>query len=208
MTTTRDQSANPAAQDSAIDAVHHCWFGELDAQGLSAPRFHALWFTKSESTDQMLQRQFGDLLPRARRGELDTWIASDRGLIALIVLLDQFSRNIHRDTPDAFSADDKALALALQAIAAGRHLQLPLIHRVFLYLPLEHCEDLAIQEQCVSLFDALVAAGGEAMAGYAQYAVAHRDVIKQFGRFPHRNHILGRTSSQAELDYLETHGGF
>lgn len=194
--------------NDAIETIHDTWFGELDAHGLSAPRYHSLWFTKSDATDRSLQQQFGELLRRAQRGELDHWVESDKGLIALIVLLDQFSRNIHRDSAAAFAADPQALAIAQQAISTGRHLRLPLIHRVFLYLPLEHCEDLAVQEQCVQLFEALAAEGGEALSSYAQYAVAHRDVIQAFGRFPHRNAIVGRTSTAAELEYLNTHGGF
>ena len=99
--------------------------------------------------------------------------------------------------------------MARRAIAAGRHRQLPNIHRVFLYLPLEHCEDRATQDECVQLFTALAAeTGAAAVDGFARYAVAHRDVIARFGRFPHRNAILGRISSPEESAYLERHGGF
>ncbi|MEH6582734.1 MAG: DUF924 family protein [Halioglobus sp.] len=191
------------------NAILDYWFGNLDDSGLCAPSQQALWFKSSDATDQHCRDCYGELTRQAIAGELDHWADSDRGLIALIVLLDQLPRNIHRGTPGAFSGDARALALAQQTIVAGHHQRLPAIHQVFLYLPLEHSEDLEVQEECVELFDELVAiTGHEMIAGFRQYAVAHRDVIAQFGRFPHRNAILGRTSSEDEVAYLATHGGF
>lgn len=192
-----------------IASIHALWFGELDARGLCIADKNSLWFKASDETDAMLRRQFGPLLDCALAGQLDDWLDSDASLIALIILLDQFSRNIHRGTPEAFAADARALALAQDAIKSSRHELLPLIHRVFLYLPLEHSEDIALQEQCVRLFQALAKEAGEPQFdGFTRYAVSHRDVIAQFGRFPHRNTILGRESTRAELTYLEKHGGF
>jgi uncharacterized protein (DUF924 family) len=190
------------------DCIHDFWFGELNDEGLSAPEFHKLWFSKSDSTDRQIETQFGPMIEQAAAGKLNDWSADDRGLIALIILLDQFTRNVYRDSAQAFSADPLALNIALAAIDSGRHLEIPAIHRVFLYLPLEHSEDLDLQEQCVALFNDLVKSAGPEMEGYAQYAVAHRDVITKFGRFPHRNAILSRDSSKEELEYLATHGGF
>ena len=195
--------------DSAIDDILMFWFGPLDSEGLSAPEQHGLWFKSSEETDNTCREQFGAAVEQAIAGSLDDWADSDRGLMALILLLDQFPRNIYRGTAAAFSGDPRALGLAQQAIAGARHLQLPLIHRVFLYLPLEHCEDLAVQEQCVSLFQEMATATGlEQMTGFSRYAAAHRDVIARFGRFPHRNIMLGRESTVAELEHMATHGGF
>jgi uncharacterized protein (DUF924 family) len=192
-----------------INAILDFWFGELDDRGLSPPEQHALWFKSSADTDQYCSAQFGDRVTLAVAGELDHWAESDRGLIALVLLLDQFTRNIYRDTPLAFSGDPGALALARHTIATGRHRHLPAIHQVFLYLPLEHAEDLAVQEQSVELFAKLAAVTRQEMlAGFSRYAVSHRDVIAQFGRFPHRNAILERESTKAELKYLDTHGGF
>ncbi len=191
------------------NAILDFWFGELDNRGLSAPAQHALWFTSSADTDRHCQDQFGDRVAQAVAGDLAHWAESDRGLIALILLLDQFTRNIYRATARAFSGDPVALALAKQTIASGRHKRLPAIHQVFLYLPLEHAEDLAVQEQSVELFATLAAATEQEMfAGFSRYAEAHRDVIVLFGRFPHRNAILKRESTKAELKYLLTHGGF
>jgi uncharacterized protein (DUF924 family) len=192
----------------AIDKVHDFWFGELNTEGLSSAEFHSLWFTKNAATDERISREFGELVEQAAAGKFDDWSVSDRGLLALIVLLDQFSRNIYRNSGRAFAADSRALELAQRAIANDRHLGLPTIHKVFLYLPLEHCEDLPTQDKCVALFDALVQSAGPEVEGFAQYAVAHRDVIAQFGRFPHRNAILDRPSTPDEREYLANNGGF
>ena len=128
--------------DHCIDAIHTFWFRELDVNGLPVENLNSLWFSRNNAVDEQVTRQFGPWLRRGIAGELDHWAEGDRGLIALVVLLDQFSRNIHRDSAAAFAADPAALRLSLRAIDSGRHCRLPIIHRVFLYLPLEHCEDL------------------------------------------------------------------
>jgi uncharacterized protein (DUF924 family) len=192
-----------------IAEIHDYWFGALDENGLWASDRNALWFGASAEVDATCRARFGVALEQAREEKLGSWTQTDRGLVALVVLLDQFSRNIHRGTADAFAGDALALRLAQDAIATGRHLRLPLIHRVFLYLPLEHSEDLSVQEQCVALFAQLAQESRlPQFDNFARYAVAHRDVIAQFGRFPHRNAILGRASSAAELIHIEQHGGF
>ena len=192
-----------------ITAIHQFWFGALDDAGLAAPEQNRLWFSASAQTDATVRSRFGDTVNRALAGELNHWAQEDSGLIALVLLLDQFTRNIFRGTVQAFAGDGMALDLARQAIATRRHTALAPIHQVFLYMPLEHCEELAIQEECVRLFAELAeTAGAEAVNGFARFATAHRDVITRFGRFPHRNAILGRDSSPEELAYLEKHGGF
>lgn len=194
---------------NAIDEIHDYWFGELDDTGMADPSRDKLWFQSTEADDEFCRLRFGAKVEQALAGELTDWEQTDRGLIALILLLDQFTRTIYRDTPQAFAGDPRALDLAQHCIAHGHHQRLPAIHQVFLYLPLEHTEDLEVQEECVSLFEELTAITGlEPMQGYTRYAVAHRDVIGRFGRFPHRNVILGRESTAAELEYLQTHGGF
>ena len=195
--------------DSAINDILSFWFGELDQRGLCDPGQHQLWFRKSDDTDRRCRTGFGDQVAMALAGELDQWAQSDRGLMALVLLLDQFTRNIYRDTPAAFAGDSRALALAVAAINSGRHTRLPAIHRVFLYLPLEHSENMRDQDRCVALLTGLAdEVGIEQFQEFARYAEAHRQVIAQFGRFPHRNAILDRKSTETELAYLEKHGGF
>ena len=195
--------------DSAIDDIHDFWFGELDDAGMCSPKQRELWFKKSGATDRICRERFGTLVDEAVAGGLESWRESDRGLVALVLLLDQFTRNIHRDTPQAFAGDPRALSLAQATIASGHHRRLPAIHQVFLFMPLEHCEDLEVQEECVTLFEALAAVtGSEEIAAFTRYAVAHRDVIALFGRFPHRNAVLGRDSTPDELAYQAQHGGF
>ena len=192
-----------------IDKIHAFWFGPLTTEGMSAPSQHALWFTKREDTDRKIATQFQSLVEQALAGQLDEWTDSAEGLIALILLLDQFTRNIFRNSANAFAGDAKALEFAQIALFEKRHLTLPPIHQVFLLMPLEHNEDLVVQEQCVEAFRALHERTGlPQIADFSRYAVAHRDVIAQFGRFPHRNDILGRSSTEDELAYLEKHGGF
>jgi uncharacterized protein (DUF924 family) len=192
-----------------VEDIHQFWFGPLDEAGLAAARQHALWFSASEETDAAIATRFGAVVQQALDGDLGDWADSDSGLIALVVVLDQFTRNMYRGTPGAFAGDAAALQLARQAIRSNRHRSLPVIHRVFLYMPLEHSENLATQQECVRLFSALAEETGAAsVTDFTRYAAAHRDVIARFGRFPHRNTILGRTSSAEEMAYMDTHGGF
>ncbi len=195
--------------EKAIQDIHAYWFGPLDEAGLAGAAQHKLWFGAGAATDADLRNRFGALVDNALAGELDHWGGEDAGLVALVLLLDQFTRNVFRDTARAFAGDPRAQALAREAIAADRHRRLPAIHRVFLYLPLEHCEQLETQNACVRLFEELQAeTGSESIADFTRYAVAHREVIARFGRFPHRNAVLGRTSTAAELAHLARHGGF
>jgi len=192
-----------------IKQIHDFWFGPLDEQGMSEADRHGLWFKATDSTDRRCREQFGQLVASALEGELTDWANSDPGVIALILLLDQFTRNIYRGTPQAFAGDERAVALAQHCIAHGHHQRLPAIHQVFLFMPLEHCENLEVQNECVELFTQLHDITGLAqVANFRRYAIAHRDVIEQFGRFPHRNLILGRDSTPGELNYLKKHGGF
>ena len=145
------------------------------------------------------------LVDEAAAGRLDDWADRPEGLLALIVLLDQFPRNLFRNAPRAFATDAQALALAQQALAQGVDAQLMPVARAFIYLPFEHSEDLAMQDRAVALFSAL-AQHGEAFASYLDYAERHRDVIRRFGRFPHRNAILGRASTPEEIAFLARPG--
>lgn len=195
--------------DNEIAAVHDFWFGPLDAEGMSLPAQQTMWFKRSAETDAACRERFAMQVDDALSGGLARWEQSDNGLIALILLLDQFTRNIHRNTAKAFAGDERALSLAMTCLDRGREASMPAAHRVFLLMPLEHAEDMATQERCVAEFERLGQDTGlEQVTEFARYARAHRDVIARFGRFPHRNALLGRESTAAECDHLEKHGGF
>lgn len=192
------------------EEVWDFWFGELDSFGLADAEHGKMWFVKSERTDEIIRARFAEDVVAAGEGRLDHWAETATGRLALILLLDQMTRNIYRGKAESFARDGKALQLALDGLDRGHDRELPRAARVFMYLPLEHAEDLALQERCVALFDALVeeapAQIHEQMENYRSYAVAHRDVIARFGRFPHRNAILGRENTPEEADYLAQPG--
>lgn len=158
-------------------------------------------FGADPAFDRLLEDRFGATVEAARRGALDSWEATPEGALALVLLLDQMSRNIHRGTPSMYEHDAKALAIAKRAIARGDDRALPKAERRWLYMPFMHSEDLADQERCVELCRA------SDLADTLPHAIEHADIVRRFGRFPHRNAILGRQSTQAEIDYLDG-GGF
>jgi uncharacterized protein (DUF924 family) len=186
------------------------WFGPRGSNAEIAGRQHKLWFGKSPANDQAVIDRFGDTLPAAAASRLDHWMATPRGRLALVIVLDQFPHHIHRDQPQAFATDPQALALSLAALDDGEDKMLSPIERVFLYLPLEHAESLAIQARAVALFEALAteaAADERALFdGFLDYAIKHREVVARFGRFPHRNAILGRPSTAEEIEFLKQPG--
>jgi uncharacterized protein (DUF924 family) len=159
------------------------------------------WFAKDEAFDSDLRERFGALHARAAAGELDDWATSPEGALVLLLLLDQFSRNIHRGTPQAFAQDEKARELARQAVAAGFDRQVEESLRVFFYLPFMHSESIIDQERSVALCHSL------ANPGSLPYARDHERIIRRFGRFPHRNPVLGRHTTPAERAFLDA-GGF
>jgi uncharacterized protein (DUF924 family) len=186
------------------------WFGNAGNDAATAEAQQKLWWSKNETVDADIRNRFGALVEAAACGRHDDWAADPRGRLALILLFDQFPRNMYRDTPRAFAYDSFARELALAGIAANADRGLKAIERVFFYLPLEHAESPELQERCVALFTALAAGAPEAdrktFTGYVEYAVRHRDVIHRFGRFPHRNRILGRSSTPEETDFLKQPG--
>ena len=179
------------------------WFGAPGSAEHGSLR--KCWFEKDPAFDAEIRRRFLALVDEAAAGRLDDWADRPEGLLALIVLLDQFPRNLFRNAPRAFATDAQALALAQQALAQGVDALLMPVARAFIYLPFEHSEDLAMQDRAVALFAAL-AQHGEAFASYLDYAERHRDVIRRFGRFPHRNAILGRASTPEEIAFLARPG--
>ena len=191
---------------SRIDAIIAFWF---KAQELSAPQIdHRLdvWFGEDEVFDQEIRGQFADDVERASEGALEHWADEPRGRLALILLLDQFRRNIHRNTAEAYSKDRVALKLCVEGAIAKKDRGLAPIERAFFYMPLQHAESAKVQERSVMLFNKLAEAVSptyrETFATIAQFAELHRDIIAQFGRFPHRNKVLGRANTREEDEYL------
>ncbi|MCG8543336.1 MAG: DUF924 domain-containing protein [Alphaproteobacteria bacterium] len=174
------------------------WFGPPESPDYGAHR--AVWFEADDAFDAAVAEQFREDFDRALRGELDGMAEEPAGCLALIILLDQFSRNMFRGSAQSFSADEKARALARGAVEQGLDQLLPRFQRVFVYLPFEHSEAIADQNLSVVLFEAL---GDEQSL---DYAVRHREIIARFGRFPHRNEILGRESTPEEAAFLQEPG--
>jgi uncharacterized protein (DUF924 family) len=170
-----------------IQEVLEFWFGD-DAR--------ASWFHSSPAFDQTVRKRFGELFARAATGELAAWEASAEGCLALCILLDQMPRNMFRGEPRAFATDDKALAVAEHALAEGFDRDLTGEQKQFLYLPFMHSENLANQLRALALFES----GG--MPQNRRFAEEHVAIIRRFGRFPHRNAIFGRPSTEAEAQYL------
>ncbi len=192
----------PAEHRALIDDILRFWFvpepGEEAENG-----FRKGWFVKDPAFDKTVRRRFEPLMRLAAGGELAAWSEKADGALALVLLLDQFPRNVYRGKPRMFATDAKALAVAEAAIDAGHDAALPPPRRLFLYLPLEHAEDLARQARCCELVRALEADLPEASGELLRYAERHREVIERFGRFPHRNAVLRRKSTPEELAFLE-----
>jgi uncharacterized protein (DUF924 family) len=159
------------------------------------------WFAKDEAFDAEIERRFRGEVEAAARGELSAWEETPEGVYALLLLLDQFPRNLYRGSPRAFASDPLARAVAARAIARGFDEAFANPERRFLYLPLMHSEDLSDQERCIALSEA---SGDE---DSTKWALLHRDIIRDFGRFPHRNEVLGRETTEEERRFLED-GGF
>jgi uncharacterized protein (DUF924 family) len=195
---------------SHIDEILMFWFDSTDLTAAVPGEKQGMWWTGGSALDGEITARFGALHARASAGECDHWAESLPGRLALILLLDQLSRNIHRGTPAAFAQDTRARALTLAALDEGLERRLGLHQRTFLLMPLEHAEDRLIQERCVAEFSRLVQESPPEQAGTTTYLLSfaekHRDIIARFGRFPHRNPILGRAHTADEAAWLEAGG--
>jgi uncharacterized protein (DUF924 family) len=185
-------------------AILDYWLGPEDQRDAPAAALRQRWFEKSDATDAHIQGAFGADVERAVRGELGEWAETARGRLGVVILLDQFTRNIHRGSARAFAGDALALALAQHGLDLQHDRALKAAERFFLYMPLVHSERLSDQERAVLLFDDLARAAPVLDA--RSYAKAHRDIVARFGRFPHRNLVLGRTSTAEELEFLSQPG--
>jgi len=167
------------------------WFKEID---------RALWFKKDLEFDEMIRDRFIELYNSAKANELFDWRSSALGRLAEIIILDQFSRNLFRDSAQAFSHDDLALCLAQEAVSQKLDADLNLSEKCFLYMPFMHSESLIIHEQAVKLFST------EGLEDNLRFELKHKAIIEKFGRYPHRNEVLGRQSTKEEIDFLKLPG--
>jgi uncharacterized protein (DUF924 family) len=200
-----------ATTNSTPEQVLDYWFGRLDG-GFSDDAHRQRWFTPDAAVDDDIRRRFGHLIEAAASGALDGWLESPRGVLAFVLVCDQFSRQVHRGSDRAYATDALALEVARRAVDAGTDAALGFDERAFLYMPFQHAESRLDQHTAVGLFAALrdeTPPGQRHLTGsYLRYAQQHRDIVLRFGRFPHRNGALGRTSSAEELGYLKTASHF
>jgi len=176
-----------------IEPVLEFWFGELEPDQ---------WFKRDDGVDEAIRTRFAATYETVRARPVADLAADGRTALAAIIVLDQFPRNMFRDSPRAFESDAHAVAVADMAIAAGHDAPMRDEERHFLYMPFMHSEALADQDRCIDLFEALGKEDG------VKFAHLHRDIIVKFGRFPHRNAVLGRQSTDEEQKHLDVHGGF
>ncbi len=192
------------------EAVIGFWFGPLDEHGRTDQAHLRHWFIKDEAFDQEIRRRFGSLHEKVSRGVHEDWLATPLGRLAYLIVSDQFSRNMFRGTGRMFASDAGALAVAVDGIERGLDRRVFHDGRMFFYMPLMHAEDLAMQDRCASLFaswrDEVSDELRKGVAEGLKYAEMHRDIIRRFGRFPHRNAVLSRTSTPAELAFLKQPG--
>lgn len=193
-----------------MKAILDFWFGTLREEADYLASRNRLWFEGSPVTDTAIRAKFQADWEKAARGELDAWAAEPQGRLALILVLDQFTRHLFRGTKEAFSQDAKARALCLGGLDHFHDRLLHPIHRMFFYLPLEHAEDMALQRRSIALYARLLEeAPAPLKAGCEEaldYALQHHAIIERFGRFPHRNALLGRASTPEELAFLKEPG--
>jgi len=200
------QPTDPAV----VDDVLGFWFGDLDENGLARPGIEKRWWTKDPAFDAEIERRFEGTRRALLAGAAPAWLGTPRGRPAAVIVLDQFSRNVGRGTPAAFAADGVARELAEEGLRRGDDGALPPAMRAFLYMPLMHAEDPAAQARCCALFRKLQASVPaevrDRLSGHVHAADRHREIVDRFGRFPHRNATLGRTSTPEERAFLEQPG--
>jgi uncharacterized protein (DUF924 family) len=193
-------------EDPEISQVLAFWFG---ADRNDRPTIDARmdrWFGSDPGFDAEVGRRFGELVERASKGRLADWPTTARGRLALILLLDQFRRHMYRGRPEAFRRDAQALKLCVEGAMTGDYKTLDPFEQAFFFMPLQHAESLKVQERSVKIYAGLVAGVSDTLkatfATFAQFAELHRDIVATYGRFPHRNRILGRADTPSEREFL------
>ena len=194
-----DSIQRPAAAQAVLDF----WFGPRDDPGHLAPRRQ--WFEKDPAFDALIGVRFGPLIEAGLAGELASWQAEPGAALAQVIVLDQFPRNLFRGSPKAFAGDALALEAATRIVKSGDDRRLGGVQRQFVYLPFEHAETLVAQQCSLVLFEQL-GRDEPALAGLYEWARRHHEIVARFGRFPHRNAILGRASSADEIAFLQQPG--
>jgi uncharacterized protein (DUF924 family) len=197
-----------AAMNDKIHEILSFWFGDIGRADLPSSDRTNLWFGESDKLKQEMLNLFGEEYQAAIAGKLNDWAKTPRGRLALIILLDQFSRWAYRNTPNAFMQDKAAQELCIKGLQEKMDKSLTLIERVFFYMPLVHAENSEIQDQSIQLFQTLVSLSmtetTQVYQLFLAYAYAHFRVVKEFGRFPQRNQILGRKSTETEIAFLKS----
>lgn len=193
--------------DPDIQRILDFWFVDEPMTQPSLDSRMERWFGSGPEFDELIRRDFGALVEKASDGSLSRWSETIEGRLALIILLDQFRRNIHRGTREAFSRDAMALKLCVEGAMTGAYRDLDPFRQAFFFMPLQHAESLKIQERSLRIYRGLVGAVSETLKAtfttFAEFAELHYDIIRAFGRFPHRNRILGRENTPEEAEYLD-----
>jgi uncharacterized protein (DUF924 family) len=196
--------------DADVQRVLDFWFSPAE---FTAPQIDSRmerWFGSDEALDARIRDEFGEVVRRALSGRLGAWADSPTGRLALIIVLDQFPRNIWRGTSKAFAGDRMALKLCVEGSISGEYKDLPAIQRVFFFMPLQHSESLSVQDKSVRIFNAIAEGVSETFREtfltFAHFAELHRDIVARFGRFPHRNRHLGRMNTPEEDAFLNAEG--
>ena len=201
---------NRVTEHDQIETVLRYWFGELEGPTDVDRSKNPLWWSGSEAIDADIRERFGELVEQACAGALSSWAESARGALALVILLDQFTRNLGRGTGEAYKGDAKALAVCEQAIAQGLDNKLRPIERGFLYMPMMHAEDQDIALRSIDIYTQLSndidELGVEGYPNSLAHALTHAKIVLRFGRYPHRNELLGRDSSAQELAFMADGG--
>jgi len=199
-------------EEKYINKILDFWFGEMKNSGAPDKKKQKMWWQKDKNLDKLIKKKFEILLKRAKSGEFEEWTDNPEGMLAVVILLDQFSRHIYRDTVNAFSQDEMALNIVISAMLKGFDKQLVVVKRTFFYMPLMHSEDIDIQIKSVECFSELKKEyikndeTADIVKINKKYAIMHYEIIKRFGRYPHRNKILGRESTAEEIEFLKEQG--
>lgn len=196
--------------NDGYEGIIEFWLGDACASAEALKRRSRVWFSADPELDAEIRSRFGALLANEAAEVYDGWRSAPRSRLALIILFDQFPRNIHRGTADAYAYDDKALELCETGIDAGMDRSLEPLERMFFYMPLQHAEAPGPQQRSVAMFEALAESCPPDRRQFFElslnFAREHRDLITRFGRFPHRNRVLGRESTAEEIAYIESGG--